>query len=371
MPHVTHLDMLRATLDPVRLAVLGDAAGGAIELDRIAERLEVDRREVADAIGQLRASGLIDEHGALATDVLRTLGRELPRGEHRAGQPIEGPWTPREADILGRFFEGDRLTKIPSSHAKRLLVLDKIAQMFEPGRRYPERDVNFKIQLIHPDYAAIRRYLVDEGFMDRADGAYWRTGGRFHTDMAAPEPGQEATVIPTSLTDVELRPYRWDMVDALVAAANDERIPRYMGDQFPHPYTTEAAEAWIEMAVKDHPPTQYAVFVRDTLAGGVGGFPMSGEATGHVEIGWWLNPVYWRQGITSAAVIALVDEFFRTRGYMRLWAPVMAPNVASAKVAEAAGLTLEGVARIAYLKHGVRYDQLNYAITRQDWKASR
>jgi len=32
-----------------------------------------------------------------------------------------------------------------------------------------------------PDYAALRRYLVDEGFLDRADGVYWRAGGTVET----------------------------------------------------------------------------------------------------------------------------------------------------------------------------------------------
>jgi hypothetical protein len=29
----------------------------------------------------------------------------------------------------------------------------------------------------HPDFAALRRHLVDEAFMDRAGGVYWRAGG--------------------------------------------------------------------------------------------------------------------------------------------------------------------------------------------------
>lgn len=28
----------------------------------------------------------------------------------------------------------------------------------------------------HPDYASLRRYLVDDGFMDRGQGRYWRAG---------------------------------------------------------------------------------------------------------------------------------------------------------------------------------------------------
>jgi len=44
---------------------------------------------------------------------------------------------------------------------------------------YPERDVNFILGMVHADYAALRRYLVDEGLLQRRDGFYWRSGGTF------------------------------------------------------------------------------------------------------------------------------------------------------------------------------------------------
>ncbi len=62
------------------------------------------------------------------------------------------------------------------------MVLERLAQEFQPGIRYPERQVNFMLQLFHPDYAALRRYLVDEGFLTRAEGMYWRTGGRYESE---------------------------------------------------------------------------------------------------------------------------------------------------------------------------------------------
>jgi hypothetical protein len=37
--------------------------------------------------------------------------------------------------------------------------------------------VNLMLGKWHADTAALRRYLVDEGFLDRADGVYWRAGG--------------------------------------------------------------------------------------------------------------------------------------------------------------------------------------------------
>lgn len=81
-------------------------------------------------------------------------------------------------EVLDRFFTAEgRLHTIPTKHSKRLLVLDRIAQAFEPGVKYAEVDVNQALQRFHPDHAALRRYLVENGFLSRDGGVYWRSGG--------------------------------------------------------------------------------------------------------------------------------------------------------------------------------------------------
>ncbi|WP_222710317.1 DUF2087 domain-containing protein [Quadrisphaera setariae] len=93
------------------------------------------------------------------------------------GEPLQQALAAREK-VLRAFLDADgRLTSIPVKRAKRLVVLDLIARVFEPGERYPELEVNALLRAFHDDVAALRRYLVDEGFLDRADGVYWRTGG--------------------------------------------------------------------------------------------------------------------------------------------------------------------------------------------------
>jgi len=82
------------------------------------------------------------------------------------------------------FLGNGRIETIPAKHSRRRLLLDQIAQAFEPGVRYPERDVSLFLGALHPDYAALRRYLVDEEFLSRANGQYWRTGG---TTLPSPE----------------------------------------------------------------------------------------------------------------------------------------------------------------------------------------
>jgi len=80
--------------------------------------------------------------------------------------------------VLRAFVNYDgSLKDIPTKLSKRLVILDLIAQEFEPGVRYDETTVNNRLRGFHPDVAALRRYLVEQEFMERADGLYWRIGG--------------------------------------------------------------------------------------------------------------------------------------------------------------------------------------------------
>jgi hypothetical protein len=83
-----------------------------------------------------------------------------------------------EETVLRAFFRDGRLAEIPSKASKRRIVLERIAIEFELGVRYDEREVNAVVGAFFNDHAALRRYLVDEGFLDREGGVYWRTGGR-------------------------------------------------------------------------------------------------------------------------------------------------------------------------------------------------
>lgn len=191
---------LSVALDPVRLAVLGHAAVGPVVMSELATALDEPPRRVTEAIGSLRASGLLTEDLQLDRGLLRSLAASLPR------EPAPDPeivsdtlWTDDERDVLNRFISRDRLQNIPTNRAKRRIVLELLAMEFEPGVRYEETEVNFALQLWNPDYTALRRYLVDEGLMTRASGVYWRTGGRY-------EPGSPAADAADWATDPDATP---------------------------------------------------------------------------------------------------------------------------------------------------------------------
>ncbi len=93
-------------------------------------------------------------------------------GDNAAGLLADPP------DQLRAFIRDGRITALPAKRTRRLLLLDQVAQAFEPGRKYPEAAVDEVLKSIFDDHCALRRCLVDEAFMSRtAAGVYWRAGG--------------------------------------------------------------------------------------------------------------------------------------------------------------------------------------------------
>jgi RimJ/RimL family protein N-acetyltransferase len=67
--------------------------------------------------------------------------------------------------------------------------------------------------------------------------------------------------------------------------------------------------------------------------------------------------------VMSEAVRAVVEYAFRTFDLEHVFAGLFAHNVASARVLEKAGFTLEGRLRRHMTKYGVTLDDLIYGIT--------
>ncbi len=174
------LALLRILLEPVRLAVVGDLVASARTSAELAARHDLPAEEVLRTLAPLVQEGLVeDDDGAYHLDVVawRDVARRLPRSAPASPRVAFG-MTAAESEVLARFFRGDRLSELPAQRHKRLVVLERLALEFEPGLRYREAEVNALLRRFHDDHATLRRALVDEGYLDRAAGEYWRSGGR-------------------------------------------------------------------------------------------------------------------------------------------------------------------------------------------------
>jgi hypothetical protein len=178
-------DILRALADPERLAIAGILARADASASRLADELGLPLKRVRSHLNRLSAAGIArlreDRTGyRLDPETLRWAAEQV--GPPRDAGMALGAASEDEEAVLRTFFRNGRLTEVPQKRAKRLIVLERIALEFEPGRRYDEKEVNAVVGRLFNDHAAIRRYLVDEGFLDRDHGVYWRAGGRVDVD---------------------------------------------------------------------------------------------------------------------------------------------------------------------------------------------
>ena len=171
---------IRCLSDPTRLRIVGRLAGGPASLEQLSAELGLTMSVVVRQVGLLRRVGLVRPSGrgpltgpfTLRLDTLQEIGRAL---DVREEVPLDPGLPAEDAKVLRGYLEDGRLTTIPARGSKRLVVLRWLRDLvFTEDRDYPEKEVNQRIALVHPDVAALRRYLVDERLVTRERGLYRR-----------------------------------------------------------------------------------------------------------------------------------------------------------------------------------------------------
>lgn len=176
---------LKTLTDATRLRIAGRLASGPATLAQMVAELGLRRSDAVRHLRLMRDRGLVaggnDGPFALRLDTLIALGRALDaaerRAEHLAAASFEAPpgTSVEDAKILRAFVVDGRLATIPSSERKRAVILRYLRDAcFAEDRHYPEKEVNQRLALFHPDVASLRRFLVDTKLMTREAGTYRR-----------------------------------------------------------------------------------------------------------------------------------------------------------------------------------------------------
>ena len=174
-------EVLRALADPDRLRIAAAIATAGRTASALAESLDLPVARVRRHLTRLTSAGVARLQPDRRT--YRLDPETLRWAAEQVGPPRDAGITLAAANedeeaVLRAFFRSGRLTEIPMKVSKRRIVLERVALEFEPGRRYDEPEVNAIVGRFFVDHASLRRYLVDEGFLAREAGVYWRVGGR-------------------------------------------------------------------------------------------------------------------------------------------------------------------------------------------------
>jgi RimJ/RimL family protein N-acetyltransferase len=161
-----------------------------------------------------------------------------------------------------------------------------------------------------------------------------------------------------------IRDYRNEDIASIAHNANCREIWINMRDSFPHPYSENDAQEWIDLISSTNPCTNFTLEVDGLAVGGIGLKLQDDIHRRSAEIGYWLGKDYWGRGIATEALKSLTEYSFSNYDLCRLYALVFSWNPGSAKVLEKAGYVLEGRLRKAVQKDGKMTDALLYAFVR-------
>ncbi|HEX2535287.1 MAG TPA: GNAT family protein [Chitinophagaceae bacterium] len=164
--------------------------------------------------------------------------------------------------------------------------------------------------------------------------------------------------------EFRLRPWKPEDLDSLVYHANNDAVARNMADQFPHPYTREKGEAFLQSAMQGTPPNILAIEVEGAAAGGIGVHLQGDIYCRNAELGYWLGEAFWGRGIMPVAVRQMVAYGFQHWPVNRIFARPFGRNKASQRVLENAGFILEAVFEQTIFKWGQVEDEYVFAIRR-------
>ncbi|MEZ4590557.1 MAG: DUF2087 domain-containing protein [Chloroflexota bacterium] len=164
------MTFLQAAGQRERLHILGILAEETADVPTLARRVRVKETAVLQHLNRLKQANLVTETAPytyqLNQDGLEQINRTVFHRGDSAGQE-----TLRQR-VLRHYTDGPRLKKLPENEAELREIASWLAELFESGISYPEKEVNERLLSAHPDYAEMRRLLVDCGFMTRSRGIY-------------------------------------------------------------------------------------------------------------------------------------------------------------------------------------------------------
>lgn len=173
----------KTLVDTDRLQIAGRLARQSLSAEQLATQLEMKPAALARHLEKLIEAGLVQFEMKAKTvryklhlEAARKLAARLtPRSPAPA---VSEDVAEFDRQVLRHYLSADGAIKeIPAQDKKLLALLRYVAEHIEQGQRFTEKEINIRLVRFHTDVAALRRYLIDYGFMRRTvtGSAYWRS----------------------------------------------------------------------------------------------------------------------------------------------------------------------------------------------------
>jgi ribosomal-protein-alanine N-acetyltransferase len=162
----------------------------------------------------------------------------------------------------------------------------------------------------------------------------------------------------------KLRGWKADDVESIQKHADNPNVYSFLLDRFPHPYTMEEAERWVNMMLLIVPNRNYVIAVEDKAVGVIGLEMRDDVYRKSPLLGYWIGETLWGKGIMTKAIKLLSVYAFAELDVERIQAGVLSNNPRSMRVLEKAGFVKEGILKNNIIKNGVVLDEHIYGIVK-------
>lgn len=163
-----------------RLKIIGHLANGDRSVGELAELLDLKEPTISHHLADMKAIGLVTVRPEgtmriyhLDSKVLEGMGKDIFAQPNLAALVDTRDLTEDER-ILRTWVKNGRIVDIPAQEKKKQVILRWVADQIDPDRRWTEKEFSEWLSQFNEDYAFLRRYLVDNGYMAREKGIYWR-----------------------------------------------------------------------------------------------------------------------------------------------------------------------------------------------------
>ena len=181
MTEAETIALFKALADKSRLQILKSLALEDMYVERLAERLDLTPATISFHLKKLAQTGAVSSFKsqyytmyALNRSVLSTgiLDMILEKSDDAEIQDQRD--SAYRQKVIDSFMEYGKLKSIPVQRKKKRVILELIADKFEYGRIYTEREVNIIIADFHDDFCTLRRDMISEKLLDRNRDGYWK-----------------------------------------------------------------------------------------------------------------------------------------------------------------------------------------------------
>jgi hypothetical protein len=168
VPAARAAELLMQLSNPLRLRALAELVrqgNNGVSIAEMSIHLDLPKPEVGELLGRLVGAGLATGTGKgdfrARPEVLREAAQALGKA-----QPI----TPLLADYpqLKSYFAHGRLTSLPPTMSERYQqISEMLARFLAVEGVLTEDEINARIAVVADDVAAVRRMLVETGWLER------------------------------------------------------------------------------------------------------------------------------------------------------------------------------------------------------------